>query len=162
MDVDPININIAFIPLGHLAGLPGRAPDMLVSLAEIEHQILRKRFDDPRIHFAIVCASRSCPKLRGTPYTAADVDRQLDENARDFMRDPAKNRWEARERRLLVSKIFRWFREDFEAGGGPTGYFARYGPFAPEAGTGQEKSRSGGPGPDPPVAYLNYDWSLND
>jgi len=154
--------NIAFIPLGHLASLPDRTPDTLLSLADIEHQILRKRFDDPRIHFAIVCASRSCPKLRGTPYTAADIDRQLDENARDFLQDPSKNRWEARERRLLVSKIFRWFREDFEAEGGPAGYFARYGPFAAEPGAVRESSDRGGPGPDPAVAYLDYDWSLND
>lgn len=122
--------NETFIPLGALVG---PRPQRLISLATIEHEVLRKKFHDPRIHFAIVCASKSCPKLRMEPYSAAGLDRELDENARDFMRDTTKNRYEAGRRQLVVSKIFKWFSADFDAGGGPTGFFLRFGPPEPAA-----------------------------
>jgi hypothetical protein len=144
--------NEPFIPLGALAGVNSKR---LLSLSTIEHQILRKKFPDPRIHFAIVCASKSCPKLRNEPYSAARLDRQLDENARDFMRDTTKNRYDAGRRRLVVSKIFKWFRADFAAGGGPPGYFALYGPPSATAAL----ATAAGP---PTVVFGAYDWSLNE
>ena len=63
-----------------------RSPD------EIEHQILRKKFHDPRIHFTIVCASTSCPRLRREAYVPERLEQQLDEAARGFINDPARNR----------------------------------------------------------------------
>ena len=82
-----------------------RTPD------EIEHQILRKKFRDPRIHFAIVCASTSCPKLRAEAYVSAQLDQQLDDAARVFVNDPARNLIEPAQ--VVVSPIFQWFAQDF-------------------------------------------------
>jgi hypothetical protein len=79
------------------------------SLDEIEHEILRKKFHDPRIHFALVCASTSCPKLRREAYVAERLDQQLDEAARAFINDPARNRLDPQQ--LALSRIFQWFAE---------------------------------------------------
>lgn len=75
-----------------------RTPD------EIEHEILRKKFRDPRIHFAIVCASSSCPKLRAEAYVAERLEQQLDDAARQFVNDPARNRIEP-QRGCLVDDL---------------------------------------------------------
>jgi hypothetical protein len=85
-----------------------------LTLAQIEHEILRKSFDDPRIHFAIVCASRSCPVLRSEPYRFHRLDRQLEEQTRRFINDPTRGvRWDADTHLLYISNIFKWFKEDF-------------------------------------------------
>lgn len=80
-------------------------------LNDIEHNILRDRFKDPRIHFAINCASISCPKLRNEAYTATALERQLDAQARDFLNNPEKNIITAN--RAQLSSIFSWFQSDF-------------------------------------------------
>ncbi|MEK6606312.1 MAG: DUF547 domain-containing protein [Myxococcota bacterium] len=123
-----------------------------LSLDDLEQRILRKDFHEPRIHFAIVCASKSCPKLRAEPYRAADLDRQLDEQAREFLRDPTKNRFEVSTRTLRLSRIFDWFGEDFAGEGGLTTFVARYADDAVAS-----ELRKG----DVRVAFLDYDWSLN-
>jgi hypothetical protein len=97
----------SFIPMKALTGRQ-------LSLNDIEHEVLRKRFREPRIHFAAVCASKGCPTLRSEAYRATELDRQLDESARAFLRDPSKNRFEERAATLYLSSIFKWFREDFE------------------------------------------------
>jgi hypothetical protein len=79
-----------------------------------EHEILRRRFHEPRIHFAIVCASTSCPKLRREAYRAASLDAQLDAQAREFINDPQRNVFLPAEGKMRLSKIFDWFRDDFE------------------------------------------------
>ena len=127
--------------------------DRMLSLDDIEHEILRKEFMEPRIHFAIVCASRSCPALRSEAYRAADLDRQLDDQARLFVRDPSKNRFDAAARVLHLSSIFTWFHEDFErAAGTLVGYVARY---------ADEPTAAGIREPGVRVEFLEYDWSLN-
>ncbi len=136
----------AIIPM---ADLEGRT----LSLDDVEHRILRPRFEEPRVHFAIVCASRSCPPLRSEAYRAADLDRQLDDQARTFLRDPAKNRWDPQTRTLHLSMIFRWFHEDFEtAAGSVAGFVARY---------LEEPAASAARQPGVRIAYVDYDWSLN-
>jgi hypothetical protein len=136
-----------FIPLERAAGRK-------LSLDDIEHHMLRERFRDPRIHFAIVCASRSCPALRAEAYRGRDLDAQLDEAARAFLRDPARNRYDPARRTLFLSSIFKWFRGDFEAAAGSLPAFvARYAD-APAA----EALRRG----DARIAFLPYDWSLNE
>jgi hypothetical protein len=126
-----------------------------LSLDDIEHEILRKQFREPRIHFAIVCASTSCPALRSEAFVARDLDRQLDEAARAFIRDPRRNRVDATTGRLQLSSIFNWFREDFERGGGSlAGFAARY---ADETMTAAIRARDG----KPDIEFLDYDWSLN-
>lgn len=135
-----------FVPLDRVAG--GK-----LSLDDIEHRILRERFQDPRIHFAIVCASRSCPVLRDEAYRGRDLDAQLDEAARSFLRDPARNRYDPASRTLSLSSIFKWFRGDFETAAGTLPAFvARYAdePIAEALRRGNVR-----------IEFLDYDWSLN-
>ena len=116
------------------------------SLDDIEHGILRKGYRDPRIHFAVNCASIGCPMLREEAYVAHRLEPQLEEQALRFLSDGSRNRF--RDGRLEVSKIFDWFKEDFEP---RDKYFLKY-------------ARILGlpPGASPPLAFLDYDWSLND
>jgi hypothetical protein len=118
-----------------------------MTLDGIEHGMLRKRgaYDDPRVHFAVNCASIGCPMLREEPYVAARLDAQLEEQAVRFLSDHSRNRF--RDGRLEVSKIFDWFKEDFEP---RAQFFTRY------------REALGYPGGEVPVDFLDYDWSLND
>ncbi len=122
----------------------------VLTLDEIEHGIIRPQFKDPRIHFAVNCASKSCPPLRSEPYRGAVLDRQLNEAARRFINDPRANFLE--DRTLHVSKIFDWYGEDF--GGDVVGFFLR---FADQ----ELKERIEAAGDRLRVEYLDYDWSLN-
>ncbi len=80
-------------------------------LNTIEHEILRKQFDDPRIHFAINCASASCPKLLNMTFEARKLESQLEQAAKEFVNDPFRNNIEANA--VQISKIFDWFKGDF-------------------------------------------------
>jgi len=135
-----------FIPMKDLAG--GE-----LSLDDIENGHLRKEFGEPRIHFAIVCASVSCPSLRSEAYRAADLDRQLDDQARRFLADRTKNRFDLGSRTFHLSSIFKWFREDFEkASGSLPAFIARY--VDPETAAALAE-------PGVRLEFLDYDWSLN-
>jgi hypothetical protein len=124
-----------------------------LSLDEIENDILRKELGEPRIHFAIVCASKSCPKLRSQAYRADGVDLQLDQAARDFIQDSSKNRYDAAKRTFYASSIFKWFRGDFErAKGSLAAFIAQY--AQPDVDAALKR---GGVG----IEFLDYDWSLN-
>ena len=135
----------AFIPLG-----PGGEE---ISLDTIEHQILRAKFQDARVHFAIVCASKSCPALRSEAYRARDLAQQLDDAARRFLADPSKNRLDVASGTLHLSPILKWFREDFERDAGSLEAFvARYaGPHDAERMRTTKMQ----------LEFLDYDWSLN-
>ncbi len=116
------------------------------SLDTIEHELLRKRYRDPRIHYAVNCASIGCPMLREEAYVAARLGQQLEEQALRFLSDRSRNRYA--DGRLEVSRIFDWFREDFEP---RDEYFLRY------------AQALGIPaGAKPALVFLEYDWSLND
>lgn len=122
------------------------------SLNEIEHQILRKEFKEPRVHFALVCASIGCPKLRGEPYLADRLDEQLDDQVRTFMSDTEKARYEQESDTLYLSPILKWFGDDFEAAGGRIAFVKKY--FLREtAAYLSVKTR---------IKWLDYDWSLNE
>ena len=125
------------------------------SLDDIEHGILRKRFREPRVHFAIVCASLSCPDLRREPYRAATLGAQLDEATRGFLGNPTKGLVPGADgRSARVSSIFRWFRDDFDGVGGVAAFVkAEAGPALATRVAGLT---------DAGLAYLDYDWSLND
>ena len=136
-----------FIPLQSLRG-------QVLSLNDIEHEILRKELGEPRIHFAIVCASKSCPELRSEAYRAKTLDEQLTQAARSFISDPSKNRFDAAARTLRLSPIFDWFRADFERSSASLPAFvARY--AEPAVATALS---SGG---EVRIEFLDYDWSLN-
>ena len=124
-----------------------------ISLDTIEHEILRAQFQDARIHFAIVCASKSCPALRSEAYRARDLPHQLDDAARGFLADPSKNRLDVASGTLQLSPIFKWFREDFERDAGSLEAFvARHASPADAERIGATKTR---------LVFLDYDWSLN-
>ncbi|MFC1824003.1 DUF547 domain-containing protein [Thermodesulfobacteriota bacterium] len=122
----------------------------LLSLDDIEHKILRARFKDPRVHFAVNCASKGCPPLRPEPYQGSILNRQLDEMTTAFISDPASNRLEGRV--LYASKIFDWFSEDFDDD--VVEFFLKYakGSLKKRLETNRDGIR---------VKYLDYDWSLN-
>ena len=122
----------------------------VITLDDIEHNILRPRFKDPRVHFAINCAAKSCPPLRSGQYRGDELDQQLDEVASAFINDPPRNRLEGN--KLYVSKIFDWFEEDFK--GDIPGFFLKYA-------KGGLKERLEARGEKIRVEYLDYDWSLN-
>jgi hypothetical protein len=127
----------------------------MVSLGEIEHRILRP-LGDPRIHFAIVCASIGCPLLRNEAYRPERLEAQLEDDARRFIRNPAKVRYDAATNVLHCSLIFRWYRGDFEAvAPSLTAYILPRLTTIP-GGAPSESSQ-----PEPALRFLPYDWSLN-
>jgi hypothetical protein len=125
------------------------------ALDDIENDILRKDFKEPRIHFAIVCASLSCPDLRAEPYTADRLDPQLDEAARLFLANLAKGLAPGPDGKTAqVSSIFKWFRDDFGVVGGVSKFIlAKAEPALATRIAGLT---------DASLSYLGYDWSLND
>ena len=122
----------------------------VLTLDHIEHKILRPRFNDPRVHFAINCAAKSCPPLRSEPYYGETLDQQLDEMTVSFINDPKSNHLEGHT--LYVSSIFKWFSEDFNDD--VVGFFLRYAEGELKR---QIEARRG----KIKVKYLDYDWSLN-
>lgn len=85
-----------------------------ITLEQIEHEILRKHYNEPRIHVAIVCASISCPPLRAEAFVGERLDDQLNDQARRFARDTSKNRIDSANGVIYLSPIFEWFEKDFE------------------------------------------------
>jgi hypothetical protein len=83
------------------------------TLNAIEHEIIRPLFGEPRAHFALVCASKSCPPLRSEAYEGDHLDEQLDEQAKRFLSDSTKNWYDSRKKEAHISKIFSWFSGDF-------------------------------------------------
>jgi len=121
----------------------------------IEHDLLRGRFHEPRIHFAIVCASRSCPPPQPWAYRADRLEAQLEQVTRNFLRDPSRNRYDAARHRLSLSPIFKWFGGDFiRAAGSIPAFVARYI-------TDDPVLRREIAAPVTGLDYLGYDWSLN-
>jgi hypothetical protein len=86
-----------------------------IDFYNLEHKLLLRPLGEPRIRFAMVCASRSCPKLRSEAYTADRLEQQLDENARVFINDPTRNLFDKKRKVAYLSMIFEWFEEDFTA-----------------------------------------------
>jgi hypothetical protein len=138
--------------------------DSKVSLDDIEHGMLRQRgaYDDPRVHFALNCASVGCPALREEAYVATRLDAQLDEQALRFMSDRTRNRWNAQRGRLELSKIFDWYGEDFRQGHrgivSLAAFAGRYAEQLADAPESRARIRAG----TADIAFADYDWSLND
>lgn len=135
-----------------------------VSLDEIEHEMIRApgAFNEPRIHAAVVCASVGCPMLRPEAFVAERLDQQLENNMQRFLSDRSRNRFDTASGRLLVSKIFDWYRQDFEKGhqgfNSLASVWVRYVPALAADPQAQEKIRRG----DYRQDFLEYDWRLND
>ena len=140
---------ILFLPtLGFFKDKFGVAGERL-SLNDIEHNILRERFDEPRIHFVLNCASASCPLLPQHPLTAAGLDEQLEAATVQFLADRSRNRI-GPSRSLELSSIFKWYGNDFKKSAGSVRKFIEL------HWPGEERFA-----PDLPVRFLDYDWSLN-
>jgi len=133
-------------------------------LDAIEHDMIRKpgAFDDPRIHFAVNCASIGCPMLREEAYVAARLDAQLEDQKVRFLSDRSRNRYDPGRRALEVSKIFDWYRKDFDSGlhgiDSLEGFLSAHARLLADS-TADRQSISSGAAP---IRFLEYDWKLND
>jgi hypothetical protein len=122
----------------------------ILTLDDIEHKILRPTFNDPRVHFAINCAAKSCPPLISEPYRGPVLDTQLDRVTATFLNTLGNYRLEGNT--LWVSSIFKWFASDFNDD--PAGFYRTYA-------KGELKKQLDEKGDRIKVKYLDYDWSLN-
>jgi hypothetical protein len=137
------------------------------TLDQIEHEILRKQFNEPRIHLALVCAAMGCPPLRNEPFIGSQLDKQLDDQARRFLSNPKKFRIEVSQGQVYLSPIFKWFGEDFVRTFGTDKEFLDQGPaeravlafIGRYLGAGDREYLAKG---KYVVKYLDYDWSLNE
>ena len=133
-----------------------------MSLDNVEHDTLRAkgRFDDPRIHFAVNCASVGCPMLREEAFVAERLEAQLDEQALRFMSDRSRNRYA--DGKLELSKIFDWYGGDFKLGhkgiASLAAFAARYANQLADAPADRERIKA----MTVDIAFLDYDWKLND
>lgn len=122
-----------------------------LSLDDIEHEILRKVFKDPRVHYSVNCASIGCPNLQPEAFTAARLDAQLDAGARGYVNHPRGVA--VRGNTLVVSSIYDWFKADF--GGSGAGVLRHLQAYAEPALAAKIKSIGG-------ISNHDYDWRLND
>jgi hypothetical protein len=138
---------------GVWTSLTWRAAGRSLTLDHIEHEILRPVFKEPRVHFAINCASVGCPPLNREPYVAARLEAQLDEAARRYLAGPTGLQISGD--RIKVSSLLKWYGEDF---GTPRdrallAVIERFGPPAAAALAASGRAK---------LEFLDYDWSLND
>lgn len=127
-----------------------RIRDRSFSLNDIEHGILRREYRDPRIHFALVCASAGCPLLRGEAYLGETVQMQLEDDAKRFINNPAKIYYDKQSQTLYCNRILKWYGRDFLAvADSLPKYLQSYleNTILP---------------PSPRIRFLPYDWNLND
>ncbi len=122
------------------------ASDKKYSLNDIEHNIIRKEFDEPRIHFALVCAAKSCPPLLNEAYTADRVEEQLQQQGVKFINNQKKNKITANG--IEISKLFDWYKGDFTKTGNLISFLNNFSKIniAPGA----------------TISFMDYDWSLNE
>ena len=124
----------------------------LMSPDDIEHEFLRKQFSDPRIHFAIICASTGCPPQPRFAYTEENVQAMLEKETREYLNSERGTRIDRAKNTLYLSKIFEWFADDFIKKSGSVINFIK--PYVnAEVRWFLER--------DPEIFYLHYDWALN-
>ena len=126
------------------------------TLDNVEHDIIRKQFNEPRIHFAVNCASVGCPALRNEAFTASHLDKQLEDASVKFLSDKNRNRYDSKTRKLELSSIFKWYGSDFQKKYGSLENFLapRITSDPGHQKTIREKSAT--------VTFRDYDWSLNE
>ncbi len=123
-----------------------------VSLDEIEHGLLRTQFPDPRIHFAVNCASLGCPPLRARAFVAATLEKDLDEHVRSSLRREGLVR--RQDDGLVLNRIFEWFASDFDRAGGVRGFLSKFA-------SGDVIDLLRERGVETPLHFAEYDWRLN-
>jgi|AntRauTorckE6833_2_1112554.scaffolds.fasta_scaffold25518_2 hypothetical protein len=124
-----------------------------ISLDHVEHGILRKEYNEPRIHFGVNCASVGCPPLRAEAFRAEVLDKQLDEQTRAFLSDSSNNRVDLKTRTLYLSPIFDWYGEDFVKASGTLQKFVA--PYFKESVRKTLETESF------EIEYTDYSWTLN-
>lgn len=138
-----------------------------MTLDEMEHETLRKDFNEPRIHFGVNCASVGCPLLRTEPYVGERLDQQLDEQVQAYLERPLDFRLNRDEERIYLSKILDWYGQDFLDAAPATGHFDHLGEteravmnfLYPYLDPDQQAFLREH---DVDVSYISYDWSLNE
>lgn len=120
--------------------------DQILDLDKIEHGIIRKKFEEPRIHFALVCAAESCPNLRGEAYQGAKLNQQLTDQAHVFLSDKTKN--DITKDHIVISKLFKWYGGDFKKKTTLIKYLNQYSPTPISKDAG--------------IAFMEYKWQLNE
>lgn len=139
---------------GFFSRLKFQAAGETYSLDNIEHDIIRKEFVDPRIHFALICASIGCPLIENTVFVPETIEERLDAVTLKFVTNPEKVRLDRDKRRVYLSKIFKWYKKDFTEGyEGVADFLSDY---LPEADVEFVLAK------DVKFHYLHYDWNLND
>ncbi len=167
-------VGIFYAPKNSILQIPGvwkklqfQAVGQSVTLDHIEHRILRKEFNEPRIHAAINCASISCPDLRNEAYIADKIDKQLDDSSRNFVNSKTKGVLiDKNKSKINVSKIFKWFGDDFfsnyhkqefndksDKQNGTLGFIYKY--------INEDKKKYVLSGKYK-LKYMSYDWGLNE
>jgi hypothetical protein len=123
-----------------------------MSLQFLENEIIRKRYQDPRIHFAIVCASLSCPLLAREAFTAAQLERQLERVTRASLAENRNAAIDPKTQTVTLTALFKWYAADF---GPALAYVRRYS-------TPQRLALLEQLGPSPRIRFFDYDWSINE
>lgn len=120
-----------------------------LSLDEIEHDIILRQFDDPRIHFALNCASIGCPPLQRRAYIGSTLDAQLDQAVQSTL---DHEQWlKVTEEQIEVTKIFDWYKDDFTSGGSMQEFIARYRKDLRKILLEEQRK----------IEFMDYDWKLN-
>lgn len=164
IDQEPLKKSIRDIP-GVWKSRKFQVASSSKTLDNIEHDTIRKDFDEPRIHAALVCAAMSCPPLRNEPYLAKQLDQQLDDQVNDFIANSQGFRIDRQNNKVYLSSIFKWYGKD---------WINSYGVESKFSGSKKEKAvlnflsnylsleeRQYIEDGQYKVSYLNYDWSLN-
>ena len=172
--IQPVLSESSMVPRNSIRQIPGvwdrlqfTVMGSAVTLDQIEHQILRKRFDEPRIHMALVCAAQSCPRLRNEPFVGSRLENQLQDQTQRFLSRPAMFRIDRARQCVLLSSIFQWYGEDFvstyDTGQEFPGhnkveravlnFIARHLDAQSRDYLTKERYR---------IEYVDYDWSLNE
>jgi hypothetical protein len=151
-----VKLIVDYYPIKSIKDVPGfggpwkqkffKIGGMAMDLEYIEHSVLRKEFDDPRIHFGINCASYSCPRLSNIAFTEENVESELEKLAKEFVNDPTKNKITAD--KIEISEIFKWFTGDFTKKGTLIDYLNKYSTVKIN--------------PKAKVTYMTYNWNLNE
>jgi hypothetical protein len=118
-----------------------------ISLDSLEHGVIRREFDEPRVHVALVCAARSCPPILPRAYRGEDLERTLERNLQAFAADSSRNRADQASRTLYLSRLFDWYAHDFDRLGGPVAILSR----------ARGRDFRGWA-----IRWLDYDWTLNE
>lgn len=131
-----------------IASIEGKS----LTLNDIEHEIIRKQFDEPRIHFALVCAAKSCPPLRSDAYTGNLLEKQLTDQTHLFFVNSTFNYIDRKQKKIFLSKILEWYQGDFEK---KSSFIKTIFPYfqLPEDAISELQTFK--------IEFLDYNWSLN-